>query len=1122
MSGANEFAPTAGMGEGGRGSNGNGNGNGLSTANNSGQHRGSLDQLSSSNHSQDSLNRSGHGSGHGISREGININTNSNRNHNISIDRPRKMSNDNIGPSRPPPPPSRRELVESPSTKSAYKDFYRALRLKEKESVEEAELFAIESLSQIPENLKWRVYLELADLLKRRNAFDEARKHYKCACEIQPLATQGWLEWSKMEEECGKLRESLKILRYGLKMCNFNEGLLTKAIRQQERLHKLKDARGMLSVLKYESIEKVWRAVLEGALLEARAGRLNVARKVLKFLIQNVPWYGPIYYEAYKLEEKNNNLESAISIVRKGLAELPRYGPLWFGLLKIVERADLAAERYSFFYGRVPVLAGMRNEVASSIRVISRELMWKVHFEHSQAQERAADIAAHGLLSVASELRSLASARNELLDEARKALIRSVLACPSNLRWKIWLVGARLEINAGQVVRARRLLCQALMEAPLKSRASVYLECSRIEEYSGNVDVARRILQKACEEVKSEWKLFLESVLLEARCGNVHAALEVANHALADHPGTGRLWAIYIQLCHRLECLVPSSQQQQQQPGLSSGGKESERDVSQDREMIDAFSVTNATGQKYVIPSKQDILLRALRDVPKSGEVWTEGARCRLNPLHTISFDIGGAQKFLGFAMQFTPQYGDTFIEVLRVELLSQLFIPRVLSILGLPISLFMSKFLSFDMETDTGSLLSNHDALYDLTANAMKAMKDKGHLKSSKSQAQAQAQAAHLDRSANTNIDEIIGKGLQQPEDYELSDVDFMSVPAPPLTEVDLASINSNESNNSNDSDGDTPNKVSVNPRLRRLMNLIAMEKLEFDIGIKESDCENLLLDNLIRRCINADPNYGVSWFYCRDNASDSPTAVMKGTLITLIREMVICGNVYVRAICHYIRDCYAKLTYDPSLSNQDVMINTNSKSIATPLPTNNNAASGARESPAMVLEESMYRQPSPSSSPSSGKGTGTPSVSVYHHDRSDPDWKQIALQMSHGTFQDQSRRIRDFLDDYNLAGSLMGNHWTVQTNEQTQSQSYKNNANENEKEKEGNIENHKNANVNVNVPVVKFIESIPMVDICGNVFTSTDFVTSIIVLNRVTFNRNLNADERRKVLYGSDAVLA
>ena len=88
------------------------------------------------------------------------------------------------------------------------------------------------------------------------------------------------------------------------------------------------DVRGMLSVLKYESIDKVWKSVLEGTLFEARTGcylfrsclivyglvnlllsklqqgNIATSRKLFKYLMNHVSWYGPIYYEAFRLEEK--------------------------------------------------------------------------------------------------------------------------------------------------------------------------------------------------------------------------------------------------------------------------------------------------------------------------------------------------------------------------------------------------------------------------------------------------------------------------------------------------------------------------------------------------------------------------------------------------------------------------------------------------------------------------------------------------------------------------------------------------------------------------------------------------------------------------------------------------
>ncbi|CAM9882397.1 unnamed protein product, partial [Ectocarpus sp. 13 AM-2016] len=156
-------------------------------------------------------------------------------------------------------------------------------------------------------------------------------------------------------------------------------------------------------------------------------------------------------------------------------------------------------------------------------------------------------------------------------------------------------------------------------EVPEKSKSHVFLECARLEEFTGNLECARQILERARVETKSEWKasccLF---VLLEIRANDWQRAATEAQEALKVHSGAGRLWAVLVQL--------------------------KQRDSDQ---------------------AQQASLKQALKEVPKSGEVWCEGARIHLNPL-SKAFDLETAGKYLGFAVQFTPQYGDSFMECLR------------------------------------------------------------------------------------------------------------------------------------------------------------------------------------------------------------------------------------------------------------------------------------------------------------------------------------------------------------------------------------------------------------------------------------------------------------------------
>jgi tetratricopeptide (TPR) repeat protein len=508
----------------------------------------------------------------------------------------------------------RAELVESPETRAAFKEFYRQFRLKERSSIKEAEDYALRTLKygSIPEKTHWRVYLELADLAKRSNKFEDARKLYSLVCELQPYANQGWLEFSKLEEECGHMNRCAKILHEGLKYCTISENLLTRAIKHEEKRNNHIRARELLARLKHVGIEKVWRTVLEGALLEARAGNHPMARRVLKYLMHHVPWYGPLYLEAYRLERDLGRPKDALSIVEKGLKAIPRYGPLWFGAFRLCETLDFNDKNYD-----LPLTIRMFERATNTI---SRELVWKVHLDASQILERAA-------LALATSTPGMTVDR--ALADCRKRVAMTALSCPSNLSWKVWLAGGRMELSAGNIEIARKLFLRAHKVVPVKGRIATLLECARLEEFAGDVDLARAILCKSRKELNTDWKVWLESVLLEARDGEHVRALDLAKQALDKHSGTGRLWACLVQLRY----------------------------------------VEGGEAAQY------SSLKNALRSVPKSGEVWCEGGRIHLNPFSTL-FSLSEARRHLFFATRFTPQYGDGFLETLRLEILERWVLP--------------------------------------------------------------------------------------------------------------------------------------------------------------------------------------------------------------------------------------------------------------------------------------------------------------------------------------------------------------------------------------------------------------------------------------------------------------
>ena len=645
----------------------------------------------------------------------------------------------------------RAEIEESPAARAAYKEFYREFRAKERISFKEAESFAKQTLerSTLPEILHWRVQLELADLAKRSNRIVEARNLYKQVCELQPYASQGWLEYSKLEEECGHLNRCANILENGLEYCEYSESLLTRAIKHAEKMGKLDIARQLLARLKHVGIEKVWRTVLEGAMLEARAGNGLMARRVLKYLMHHVPWYGPLYLEAYRLERDRGRLDDALAIVEQGLTSIPRYGPLWFGAFRLCEALDRSEKAF-----HLPRTSAMLMRATQNI---SRELVWKIHLDAAQILERAA-------IQACSENASLVL--DDQLKLCRQRFALTAATCPPNLCWKVWLASGRMELSAGNPDRARALFLRAQNVVPDKGRAAALLECSRLEEFVGNPELARAILARSRFEVNSDWKVWLESVLLEVRSGHHHRAIILARRALETHSGTGRLWACLVQLRHY------------------DGGEEAQ------------FSS----------------LKRALRAVPKSGEVWCEGGRIHLNPFSN-TFDLTEARRHLFFATRFTPQYGDSFLETMKLELLEQWIAPIALNMWQVLQPLFLKR-------------------ISDCPAS---------------------------DEIDNVVADVVVSAARQV-----------------------LLALNSDETTSPGDEVSDA--EIQLHSSLRK------------DLTVESC---RATLDNseLERRCANADPNYGLLWFHCRNGPIDTARTVITRGRDVMIGEIISLAHIYIAA---------------------------------------------------------------------------------------------------------------------------------------------------------------------------------------------------------------------------------
>jgi len=100
------------------------------------------------------------------------------------------------------------ELVETPNSKHKYKQVFKEMKEYEREGFAAVLKFAFAKIVQLPKKIHWRLILDMADFAKRESRFREAKILFKLVSYLQPYAYQGWLEYSKMEEECGNMLKS--------------------------------------------------------------------------------------------------------------------------------------------------------------------------------------------------------------------------------------------------------------------------------------------------------------------------------------------------------------------------------------------------------------------------------------------------------------------------------------------------------------------------------------------------------------------------------------------------------------------------------------------------------------------------------------------------------------------------------------------------------------------------------------------------------------------------------------------------------------------------------------------------------------------------------------------------
>lgn len=295
----------------------------------------------------------------------------------------------------------------------------------------------------------------------------------------------------------------------------------------------------------------------------------------------------------------------------------------------------------------------------------------------------------------------------------------------------------------------------------------------------------------------------------------------------------------------------------------------------------------------------------------------------------------------------------------------------------------------------------------------------------------------------------------------------------------------------------------------------------------------------------MNADPNYGFSWFYCRKHPYDIPNFVLENAKHKIIHELIETQNIYARAILYYIYRYYYKHCNNirnSTLFSIDMHSNCNTMNLN---PQNNPGDNINYSEKLNISQYDPINKIRPGSAPLSQRVTynnnniNSNNIKINQNNIIS---KSLELPSNHNKFsyflnENHDNKINISTDDESLMiirdNNLYKNDIDV---------NYETFIKEESKDKSLIRINECIQDINDTLPFLlnqynKYISTttsitnhvlnsssiIPFIELKhGFIYSYTDFVTGIIELNQIIFNNQLDIELKRKILFGTDSILS
>ena len=225
--------------------------------------------------------------------------------------------------------------------------------------------------------------------LKREGFPRRARIVFLDLASEQPLFIPVWIEFYRMEIECGEYLSAHLILKSALAYHPKNELLLQKLIRVDEKLMDVASLMYTVEKLVQMDTQKSLRTAMEGVASLARLGYQQFAASVYERVISNPRFsLGNFFLEFMNFEKHCGWYYELLRLSQTALQRYFKYGPLWFYCFTLIEHYYTLMWRRDVVANRVDCRV-YDEYMKKAVGCLTNDILWRVFFVQIQFCNRA-------------------------------------------------------------------------------------------------------------------------------------------------------------------------------------------------------------------------------------------------------------------------------------------------------------------------------------------------------------------------------------------------------------------------------------------------------------------------------------------------------------------------------------------------------------------------------------------------------------------------------------------------------------------------------------------------------------------------------------------------------------